>query len=232
MTEVEVKKKLRDTLIKCGIPGCAIDDKLIVRVADSRNTHFIRPDLIVVTDSGEMPLAIFEIKGRSVDLELFYQEARREVRYALPKNIKCFAVAPASDSTIMMARIEERNCRGVEWQVLSDLDVIKGFLGDYNIESKKMVAQHGEDRSLNTFRWRVVSIGFIIVVGAVLGESFGVEYSWKIYSLIWLLFALYAVSYGFPVKLKVGDCEVSLIPSGDGCSHEGSNHETFSGRFE
>lgn len=213
MTEQEIIKTLVETLVECGIPKWAIDEESNVQISCSGKASVIKSDLVVVDPSQKIPLMIFEVKDRKADLSAFYQDAKREFRYALSRGFKCFAVAQDKDGNVKIAQIREREWNEIKWYAISDGDIFPLVIGDYLLEVKRIIAQREDDakeHKLRLFRWWVTVTGTLISATAALSESWGMEYSWKVYSLVGLIFALYTVSYGYSIRLRVGEYEVSL----------------------
>ena len=205
MTEQTAIRVLSETLEKFGVPKFAINVDSNIRLPDGQ---ILRPDLVVVADDGEFPLAAFEVKVRGT-LKENYLRAKSELGYLLTKGIKVFSVAPDSDGKLLFSQIRKFWRPRHQWSPLADL----GKVLNYMLDSLKALDRLSLDEiRLARFRHWVVFVGISVTADVALIEQMGFVFSCKVYSLIGLIFALYAISYRLPVRLKFFGCEVSLVP--------------------
>lgn len=209
MTEQEVTETLSAALIECGIPKLAIDVGSNVRLPDGR---ILRADLVVVAADGETPLAVFEVKAAGA-LETIYGRAEDEVgdlTCLKAKGIKAFVVAPDAEGKPCFAQFAKACRRDGQWHPLAEL---RTAIGSYASQSLRIVERANLDEArLARFRCRTVGVGAVLLTVATVAEILGKEFSWKVYSLVVLVAALYAVSYGFSAKICLGGNEFSLTP--------------------
>ena len=210
--ELEVISRLRAALIASGVPEGAIDDESNIRLNNRAScASVIRCDMVIVDDATETPIAAFEVKSGNGGLHKAYEVARKHFYSVLQKKVACFVVALASNGDVMIAPIMRRRWSDANWRSLSDRKGVQQLLDEANVAKKLGAESKESEQELAKFRWWMCFVGIATVVTVALSESWGMEYSWKVYSLIGVLFALYAASYGVPIKLKMGGCEVSLI---------------------
>ena len=215
MTEKEITQMLSVALVQCGIPEWTIDEESNIKLDSSNEKIEFHADLIVVTDAGELPLAVFEVRRRG-DQKRIYATARRELLSLLSKGIRCFVVTESQQGEVQISELKKTRWSRPSWHLVSDHKRLKRLLGDYAAQSNRVIKllDKKEDR-MKCFRWWIMLVGGGTVGYAAQKEMSGMEYSWKIYSLIGLVFALYAVSYGISIKIGVGDYEISLYPKSE-----------------
>ena len=209
MLEAEAIHLLSSTIEKCGVPKLAINNDSNIRLFDGR---VLRTDIVIVAADGETPLAVFEIKTRGKKTEI-YNWTKAELGCLMEKGVKVFAVTLDVEGRLIFAQIGARCKFRRKWQSLHDL---RKALGNYALASLRVQERLNiNEARLSRFRHWVVFVGIATVADFVLIEEIGIEFSWKIYLLIGLLFSLYAASYGFNIKLSINGNEISICPKNE-----------------
>mgnify|MGYP004489213209 FL=1 len=197
--------ELKRTLVDIGVPEHAIAVNMVIRLQSGRRQD---ADLILLGNDGKTIVAQFEIKiGRDP-----FHSACMALR-DMPNRHKCYVVTN-KDGISLIAAIDRTG--NPKWVKLSDETAIMDLVGDYEIEANKAVAsaEEAKQKALfdewNWFRWIVCVVGIIFVFVTGTCEWHGHEFSWKVYSLLFLVFAMVALTSGYAVHVKVGENEISV----------------------
>lgn len=71
------------------------------------------------------------------------------------------------------------------------------------------LAPENSEREIRDYeRKQIVAVGLILVAIFVWGERLGLEFSWKIYSLLTLVAVLFAAASGYRFSFKAGPMDV------------------------
>ena len=118
-----------------------------------------------------------------------------QLKVFLDKGIRGFVVVSDENDDLVFAQIKKACWHHVRWRPLS---VLGKSLGSYALESLKFIDQHdiNEIRMARFRHWSMFG-GITTSATAALLEHYGQEFSWKVYALLGMTFALYAVSYRF-----------------------------------
>ena len=91
-----------------------------------------------------------------------------------------------------------------------------GLMPEWQKLSKLKFASENRGREVRDYERKMIgAIGLILVAMFVWGEVAGVEFSWKIYSLLLLVATLFAASSGYRFSFKAGPGGCALSVGGD-----------------
>ena len=204
MKDIRVKQELKKALIAAGVPEESILVDKWIQLSDGRRAQ---ADMLVVRNDEEKVVAQFEVKFGGDP----FGRACLTLR-TLTRLYPCYVVTEAARGEILVSAISK--LRVPEWIPISDAKLMRELLeglyeeSDAAIEATKkrtMVASVLESARL------YVGIGGLIAIlflGAL--ELFGHEFSWQLYSLVFVLLALFAAMSGYVIHLKVGDKEIII----------------------
>jgi len=206
----QIINEVRRALITIGVPP---DRILCNRRVEIPGWHQADADLLVVGEDGKTIICQIEAKVGGGDAERAFQQARRA--FARVRNYhKCFA-AVVKDNEFFIRRVTEDASDSV-WTNIHDVTAMSVLIGDYQNESNYAIEKAGANRKkiieqeCKSFTRGLWIAGALLLMAAVICELFGTEFSWKIYYLITLVFAIYAAANGLVVHIKVGQGEVSI----------------------
>ena len=206
----QIIKKVRGALIAIGVPP---DRILCNRRVEIPGWHQADADLLVVGEDCKTIICQIEAKVGGGDAERAFQQARRA--FARMWNYhKCF-VAIFKDDVFFIGRVAE-DVKDCTWVNVEDEKAMADLIGDYQNESNVAIEKAGENRKkiieqeCKSFTRGLWIAGALLLMAAVICELFGREFSWKIYYLITLVFAIFAAANGLVVHIKVGQGEVAI----------------------
>lgn len=197
--------ELRKTLIDAGVPERAIVTKVVLRTSGGRRQD---ADLLLVGEDGKTIVAQFEVKICPDPFRM----ARLTLRN-MPSLHKCYVVAEVGGRT-SIAAIDQSSMP--QWKKLSDMPAVKELLGDYFISSSEAVSNSEENKrrivceELDKLYKFVAVVGLLFFSIFAIGETCGIEFSWKIYSLLFVVFVVMSVTSGCAIRVKFGDYEIAI----------------------
>jgi hypothetical protein len=206
----QIINEVRRSLITIGVPA---DRILCNRRIDIPGWHQADADLLVVGEDGKTIICQIEAKVSGGDVKRAYQQARRS--FARVWNFhKCF-VAIFKGDEFFIGRVAEGDSDCV-WTKVEDAKAMLDLIGDYQNESNLAIEKARESRKkiieqeCEVFTRGLWIAGALLLIAAVICELLEKEFSWKIYYLITLVFAIYAAANGLVVHIKVGQGEVMI----------------------
>lgn len=153
-------------------------------------------DIAVVNDFLGVD-AVFEVKLRNGMDHNIVRQVLLDMKHVIGL-CKCYLVTEEKGELIV-ARLTQNGLMP-EWQKLSKLKF----------------ASENRGREVRDYERKMIgAIGLILVAMFVWGEVAGVEFSWKIYSLLLLVATLFAASSGYRFSFKAGPGGCALSVGGD-----------------
>jgi hypothetical protein len=196
-----VKRELKKALVRLGVPESSILVDGIVCLSNGRR---VDADLLIM--EGETVVAQFEVR--------LCPDAFARACWTLrdlPKFHRCFAVTIDHNEVVVSAISKSRI---PQWIPLSNSEALKALLED-SMEATAVAMAEAEKRAmvasvLESARLYVGIGGLIAILFLGALELFGHEFSWQLYSLVFVLLALFAAMSGYVIHLKVGDNEITI----------------------
>ena len=193
-SERQMIDRVSEQLVKMGVPSKRIvKEKWILR--DGRQCY--SADIVMLNEDGEGVHAVFECKFGKDNDRRFIDEAWRNMHFVMGL-CKCYLVK-VENGDLVVARLLPDGLE-TKWQKLSNL---------------KLVPENSEREVRDNERKQIVAIGLILVAIFVSGEWLGLEFSWKIYSLLMLVAVLFAAASGYRFSFKAGLDGCALSVGGD-----------------
>ena len=175
--------------------------------------HYADADVLVLGEDGKTIVWQIEAKIGGKSPEIAYDQARLAFARIWGMH-KCF-VATLKDGECFIRRVIGGKDDGA-WVDIKDTQVVACLLGDYRNESNAAIAVADKKRKevlwgqCSSFTRTLWIVGLILLIGAVVGECCGKEFSWKIYYLVTAVVAIFAAANGIVVHVKVGQGEVRI----------------------
>ena len=200
----KVTQGLRKALVSLGVPDESI---LVDRWIQFSNGRRMDADLLVIGDNGSQIVAQFEVK---TGMDAFGR-ACLTLR-DLPRLHPCCVVAVDPHGEILVSAISK--LRVPEWIPISNAQAMKELLQELREEAVAMMESRSEQKivasDLNKLRKRVGYWGAFLLLALCVAELLGREFSWKIYASLFLLLAMFVVMFGYAVRIKFGDYEITI----------------------
>ena len=199
-----VTQELRNALVSLGVPEKSILVDRWIQFSDGRRMD---ADLLVIGDNGSQIVAQFEVK---TGMDAFGR-ACLTLR-DLPRLHPCCVVTVDPHGEILVSAISKS--RVPEWIPISDVQLMRELLEDLYEESD--VAMEAKQKRtmaasvLDSTRLYVGIGGLIAILLLGAFELFGHEFSWQLYSLVFVLLAVFAAMSGYVIHLKIGDKEFTI----------------------
>jgi len=213
MREDECIIRFCNALERNGFPKDAI---VVGRSIRFGNRSVVYPDVAIVGSDHETVVAIFELKVNSDCKEVKYTRALHSYK-EMVERCPCYVVSCESDGELLVARLSlASNGNNVGWVNVSDADGFVKLIGRYSVESaaaidssRAEVASAKQDE-LSPAKWIVGGVGLSLTIASAWMEWYHHEFSWKVYSVLFVTLGLFAAASGYSVYLKSGDHEVRI----------------------
>lgn len=153
---------------------------------------------VAVMNARQEVESVYEIRLHNVRDPNVISLVRREMRSVIGV-CKCYLVTLENNELIIAELMADGSQS--DWLKMSDVHPC--------VERKN--DEDGDDGHDLRRRW-IVPIGLILVAIFVWGEVLGQEFSWKVYSVLFVTAVLFASSYGYPMKVDVtaDGCKLSV----------------------
>ena len=194
---LEILDRVVERLVRNGVPSDRIvREKQILR----RDAGRYDADIAVLNDHNGVE-AVYEIKiGNGKDPRIV-SRVRQNMRSVIGL-CRCYLVTDAGEDLIIAQVLPEGTLS--EWKKLDEFSPCIGVPQSDNV---KTVA-----KDCDPLRLWIVAVGLFLVAVFMWGEVSGVEFSWKVFSLIFLMVALFAAAsgYKFTIKAATDGCELTV----------------------
>lgn len=207
---VQVVNAVRDALVAMGIPRERI---LLNQRIEIPSWHQADADILVVGEDGKTIVWQIEAKVGGGIPETAYKQVRQAFSRVWGL-YRCF-VATSRDGKYFLRSVTEDDSDHT-WIDLSDTKALANLLGDYQNESNRAIEtadvrrKEVVGRQYERFTRNLWVVGLLLLIGAVVGECLGKEFSWKIYDVVTMIFAIYAAANGIAVHVKAGQWEAKI----------------------
>lgn len=201
---------VRDALIAIGVPPNRL---LCNRRVEITGWHQADADLLVVGEDGKTIIWHIEAKAGGGIPEIAYKQARQAFSRVWALH-RCFVATLNEEKCFLRCVTEDESDHA--WTDISDTKAMVDLLGDYQNESNNAIeaadARRKEviGRQCERFTRNLWIVGLLLLIGAIVGECLGKEFSWKIYYVVTIIFAIYAAANGLAVHVKAGQWEVKI----------------------
>lgn len=206
----QIVKAVHDVLVAAGVPPNRIlrNQQIVIP-----GWHQADADILVVGEDGKTIVWQIEAKVGGGIPETAYKQVRQAFSRVWGL-YRCF-VATSSDGKYFLRSVTEDDSDHM-WTDLSDTKALANLLGDYQNESNRAIEtanirrKEVVGRQYERFTRNLWVVGLLLLIGAVVGECLGKEFSWKIYYVVTMIFAIYAAANGIAVHVKAGQWEAKI----------------------
>ncbi len=209
-THEQVVKAVRDALVAMGVPPERILSNQRIEIP---GWHQADADILVVGEDGKTIVWQIEAKVGGGILETAYKQARQAFSRVWGLH-RCFVATPKEEKYFLRGVAENES--DPTWTDIADTKALANLLGDYQNESNRAIEtadirrKEVVGRQYERFTRNLWVVGLLLLIGALVGECFGKEFSWKIYYVVTMIFAIYAAANGIAVHVKAGQWEVKI----------------------
>ena len=208
--EGELRQLVETSLHLAGVPDSAILAEYRIKAGDQ---GVFCADLIVVAEDRKSVVAVFEFKQNERGVNRGVAQLRHALNL-IDGDFACYIVTNTEDGPVFAMLQDDGEIRN-RWIKLSINSIL---IEDYKSASRIAIQRERKRKNKTTRSERNWFLGVSALVGlAVVGGSVAAEwwarreFSWKVYAMIAMFYSFCAAAYGYDVRLKWKDYEISIV---------------------